>query len=46
MGGLADAALRQEIEETKVKVLRGEKPRNVFERVLFEEAKEKLGRKS
>lgn len=45
MGSLSEAALRQEVEEAKVKLLRGDKPRDVFERVLFEEAREKLQRR-
>jgi len=41
---LVDAALRQEVREAMGKVLLGDGPRNVFERVIFTEAREQLAR--
>ena len=39
---LADAALRQDIEGAKKRILDGERPRDVFERVIFSEAREQM----
>ena len=39
---MAEAALRMEIEEAKVKIANGERPRNVFDAVIFAEAREQL----
>lgn len=44
MGALANAALRQEIREAQAKALSGERPRDVFERIIVEEARELLER--
>jgi len=39
---LYEASLRKDIEEAKTLIPLGVKPRNVFERVIFEEARHEM----
>lgn len=39
---LYEASLRLEIQEAEIRIANGQKPRNVFERVIFNEARDRI----